>query len=270
MEKVAIICPIKDENTFIHKFFEYYKQHLESRDIYILDFGSSEEYIKDVILPNANVIHTDVDILDAPGVFNEIKKNMELLKSEGYDFVIPLDVDEILYYYEDPNSVYYQAIGGLKGFLQGLTKKDNIITCRGYEVLHIPTLQEDLKADEPWSNQIKYWYPEQQHYGKTLISRNQLDWGIGFHKYKINNVWQNPQYNSQLFLIHMHKIDFKTTIERHQKWSSMQWSDETIENGYNYHYRMNERQKIIDWYFEPILNNVIYEIPDAVKNNLKI
>lgn len=262
MEKVAIICPIKDENTFIHKFFEYYKQHLESRDIYILDFGSSEEYIKDVILPNANVIHSDVDILDAPGVFNEIKKNMKLLKSGGYDFVIPLDVDEIL---------YYHAEGGLKGFLQGLTKKDDIVTCRGYELIHIPQLQEDLKADEPWSNQIKYWYPEQQHYGKTLISRNQLDWVIGFHKYKINNVIEKDWYvNPNLFLIHMHKIDFKTTIDRHLKWSSMKWSDETIENGYNYHYRMTERSKVVDWYFEPILKNIIYPIPEEIKNNLKI
>lgn len=262
MEKVAIICPIKDENTFIHKFFEYYGQHLEKEDIYILDFGSSEEYINSVIRPNANVIHTKASILDAPGVFNEIKKNMVLLKSEGYDFVIPLDVDEILYYHEE---------GGLKGFLQGLTKIHDIITCRGYEVIHIPTLQEDLKLKEPWSPQIKYWYPDQQWYGKTLISRDQLDWEIGFHKYKINGVREKDWYvDNRLFLIHMHKSDFKTTIERHQKWSSMTWSDETIENGYNYHYRMTERQKIIDWYFEPILNNPIYEIPEIIKNNIKI
>lgn len=262
MEKVAIICPIKDEHTFIHKFFEYYKQHLESKDIYILDFGSSKEYIRDVINPNAVLLQSRVDILDAPGVFNEIKKHMVNLRSSGYDFVIPLDVDEILYYHGE---------GGLKGFLQGLTKRDDIVTCRGYEVIHIPHLQEDLKANEPWSNQIKYWYPEQQHYGKTLISRNQLDWVIGFHKYKINNVIEKDWYvNPNLFLIHMHKIDFKTTIDRHLKWSSMKWSDETIENGYNYHYRMTERSKVVDWYFEPILKNIIYPIPEATKNNLKI
>jgi len=262
MEKVAIICPIKDENTFIHKFFEYYKQHLDSKDIYILDFGSTEEYINDVIRPNANIIHTKASILDAPGVFNEIKKNMELLKSEGYDFVIPLDVDEILYYHEE---------GGLKGFLRGLKESDTFFTCRGHEVIHIPSLQEDLNRDEPWSPQIKYWYAEQQWYGKTLISRDQLDWGIGFHKFKINGIWQpDTNVDENLFLIHMHKSDFKTTIERHLKWSSMTWSDETIENGYNYHYRMTERQKVIDWYFEPILHNVIYTIPEIIKNNIKI
>lgn len=262
MEKVAIICPIKDENTFIHKFFEYYKQHLDSKDIYILDFGSSKEYIDSVIRPNANVIHTEADILDAPGVFDEIQKHMVLLKSQGYSFVIPLDVDEILYYHAD---------GGLKGFLQGLKESDTLFTCLGYEVIHIPTLQEDLKHDEPWLPQIKYWYPEQQYYGKTLISRDQLDWGIGFHKYKINGIWQQDIItDNRLFLIHMHKSDFKTTIERHLKWSAMTWSDETIENGYNYHYRMTERQKVIDWYFEPILHNVIYTLPEIIKNNIKI
>ena len=262
MEKVAIICPIKDENTFIHKFFEYYGQHLDSKDIYILDFGSSEDYVRDVIRPNASVIHTNVDILDAYAVFIEIQRHMVLLKESGYDFVIPLDVDEIL---------YYHAEGGLKGFLQGLTKRDNIITCRGYEVIHIPTLQEDLKLDEQWFPQIRFWYPEQYLYGKTLITRDQLDWALGFHNYKINNIWQkDPHINTDLFLIHMHKIDFKTTIERHQKWSAMKWSEDTVENGYNYHYRMTEKQKIVDWYFEPILDKIIYQIPEVIKNNVKI
>jgi hypothetical protein len=262
MEKVAIICPIKDENTFIHKFFEYYGQHLDKKDIYILDFGSSEEYINDVIRPNANVIHTGVDILDAYGVFIEIQRHMLLLKESGYDFVIPLDVDEIL---------YYNAEGGLKGFLQGLTKSDNIITCTGYEVIHIPNLQEDLKLDEPWFPQIKYWYEENHYYGKTIISRNQLDWALGFHNYKINNVWQfNPVRNNKLFLIHMHKSNFKTTIERHIAWSKLKWSEDTVTKNYNEHYRMTEKQNIMDWYFEPILNKIIYEIPEVIKNNVKI
>ena len=68
----------------------------------------------------------------------------------------------------------------------------------------------------------------------------------------------------------MHKIDFKTTIERHQKWSAMKWSEDTVENGYNYHYRMTEKQKIVDWYFEPILDKIIYQIPEVIKNNVKI
>lgn len=262
MEKVAIICPIKDENTYIHKFFEYYKQHLDKKDIYILDFGSSEEYINNVIKPNANILHSNVDILDANATFYEIVDAMTKLKSNGYDFVMPLDVDEIVYYHEE---------GGLKRFLEGLTKSDDIITCRGYEVIHIPTLQEDLKLDEPWFPQIKYWYPEQRNYGKTLLSRKQLDWGIGFHKYKINNIWQiDPPANDRLFLIHMHKTNFKTTIERHLKWASMPWSDVTIKHGYNHHYRMTERKKVIDWYFEPILSNIVYQIPDWIKNNIKI
>ena len=62
-----------------------------------------------MIRPNASVIHTNVDILDAYAVFIEIQRHMVLLKESGYDFVIPLDVDEIL---------YYHATGGLKGFLQ--------------------------------------------------------------------------------------------------------------------------------------------------------
>jgi len=262
MEKVAIICPIKNENTYIHKFFEYYKQHLDSKDIYIIDFGSSEEYLNDVIKPNANILYSNVDILDAPGVFSELKRHQVMLKSNGYDYVISLDVDEILYYHGE---------GGFKSFLQNLTKQDDIITCNGYEIIHIPQLQEDLKLEEPWFGQLKYWYPNNQHYGKTLISRHQLDWGIGFHKYKINGVWQpDPYINNNLFLIHMHRNNFKTTVDRHLQWAAMKWSADTIKNNYNYHYRMTERAKVVDWYFEPILNNTIYEIPEIIRNLIKI
>ena len=68
----------------------------------------------------------------------------------------------------------------------------------------------------------------------------------------------------------MHRINLKIAIERHQKWSAMPWSEDTIKNGFNYHYRITERQKIVDWYFEPILNNNIQEIPEIIKNNIKI
>ena len=55
-KKAAIICPIKNEETYIKKFFEYYQKHFETSDIYILDFGSSEEYIKNVIRRNGTFL----------------------------------------------------------------------------------------------------------------------------------------------------------------------------------------------------------------------
>jgi len=263
MNKVAIICPIKDETTYIHKFFEYYSQHIKGADTYILDFGSSKEYIDDVLLPNANVIRSNESILNAPAVFFEIKKNMKILNKQ-YDFVIPIDVDEIL---------YYNKPGGLGKFLRNISKKIDIITCRGYEVIHIPSLQDDLKLNEPWFKQLDYWYNSDVFYAKTLITRQPLHWVIGFHRYFVNEVpYQTTEKDKDpnLFLIHIHRHNFKTTIKRHTKWANMEWSNETIDNNFNYHYRIKEESKIKEWYFGPILDKFIYKIPEDIKNNINI
>ena len=163
-KKAAIICPIKNEETYIEKFFEYYQKHFDTSDIYILDFGSSEEYIKNVIGQNATVIKTDANILDAMELFYAIRKAQSDLYKE-YTYVLPLDVDEIL---------YYHAEGGLKKYLQ--ETEVELISSRGHEVIHLPFLQEPIDPSKKWMDQIKYWYTNHFHYGKTLISKKELDW----------------------------------------------------------------------------------------------
>lgn len=262
MNNVAIICPIKDENTYIRKFFEYYLQHVNREDIYILDFGSSQEYIEKEIIPNANVIRSKESILDAPVVFSEIKRNMKMLQQ--YDFVIPIDVDEIL---------FYNKKGGLRKFFKNIKGDIDTITCRGYEVIHIPSLQEDINLKKPWFKQLKYWHENSTHYAKTLITRHPLNWMIGFHGYYVNGIPQSSadeNTDDNLFLIHLHRHNYKTTIDRHIEWANMKWSDGTVDNNYNYHYRIKEESKVKAWYFEPILNQQIYEIPEIIIKNINI
>lgn len=261
MAKSAIICPIKDENTYIYKFFEYYHKHFDKEDIYILDFGSKQSYLEEVLYGNANIIKTSADITDADSLFIEIKKNIKKLKiSKNYDYVIPLDVDEILYYHEE---------GGLKEFL----KKSNydIITCYGFEVIHIPGLQNRLDINKPWFSQLKYWYENNAWYGKTLITKHDLEWNPGFHAYRVNGIISdNPHRHDKLFLIHLHRHDFILTVNRHIDWANMEWSKKTIDKNYCYHYRNKNTEEIIEWYFDPILSKKINKIPEEIKININI
>lgn len=262
MNTSAIICPIKDETRYISKFLEYYSHHFDSKDIYILNFGSDQDYLDQYIGDNAQIINTDVDILDAYATFKEIRKNIQSLKKQhDYDFVLPLDVDEL---------VIYNQPGGLKEYLKNL-KKD-FVTCRGYEVVHIPGLQDSFDYSKPWSDQIEYWYPDAHHYNKTLISRHDLDWRIGFHLFYLNGekVDRKKYVDDDLFLIHLHKHDFESTINRHFEISQMKWSENTIKEGYNSHYRTQDIKKIKEWYFESILENKIYKIPEDIRKNIRI
>lgn len=257
--KAAIICPIKDETTYIHKFFEYYQRHFEIEDIYILDFGSNEEYIKNTLDGNATIIKTEASILDAVELFNAIKKAQKDLYKR-YDYVIPLDVDEFL---------VYDDKGGLGEYLKNTNAE--LVTCVGKEVIHLPFLEPPLDLNKKWIDQLKYWHNSFKHYGKTLITKKELPWQSGFHTYvgetipiRISNI------DKKLFLIHFHKHNFETTIHRHTRWSEMKWSEDTIKHNHNHHYRQKSIQKIKEWYYAPLLDEKIYAIPEIIKKNIDI
>ena len=257
-KKAAIICPIKNEETYIKKFFEYYQKHIDVSDIYILDFGSSEEYIKNVIGENATVIKTDANILDAIELFEAMRSAQRDLYKE-YTYVLPLDVDEIL---------YYHAEGGLKKYLQ--ETEVELVSCRGHEVIHLPFLQDPIDLSKKWMDQIEYWYPNHFHYGKTLISKKELEWETGFHTYSGETMdIRDKNIDHNLFLIHLHRHDFETTMSRHIKWSGMEWSEFTLKNKLNYHYTEKSKEKLIDWYYKP-LSSKIYTFPEIIKKNIDI
>lgn len=263
MNTSAIICPIKNEKVYIKLFLDYYSRHFEAKDIYILDFGSDPEYLKEYIGDRATVINTSANILDAYATFVEIRKTMQSLKKEhNYTYVLPLDVDEIIYY-DDPNV-------SLKKYLE--TLKKDFVTCKGYEVVHIPGIQPDFDYEKPWFSQLEYWYSDSQHYNKTLISRHDLDWRIGFHLFYINGkaVDRNEYIDEKLFLVHLHKHDFNYTIDKHLKAASLEWSKNTIKEGYNRHYRNKNIEKVKEWYFESILKKQVYKIPEHLKKNIDL
>lgn len=257
-KKAAIICPIKDENTFIKKFFEYYQRHFDVEDIYILDFGSSEEYLKNVIGENANIIHTDANILDALELFNALRKAQSELY-EKYTYVLPLDVDEIIVYNQE---------GGLKKYLEETDVE--LVSCIGQEVIHLGFLEPALDHSKKWIDQLNYWYPNIQHYGKTLISKKELPWSSGYHTYKGETIpIRIANIDPDLFLVHLHKHDYMSTIKRHKDWSEMEWSENTIKGNHNHHYRQKNLEKIRDWYYAPMFDG-IYEIPESIKKSINI
>jgi hypothetical protein len=254
--KAAIICPIKDEYTFIGKFFEYYQQHFDRQDIYILNFGSSPEYLDNIIGDNARVIHTDANILDAIELFNAMRSAQRELYKE-YTYVLPLDVDEIIVYNKE---------GGLRKYLE--ETETDLVSCVGQEVIHLGFLQEPLDYSKKWMDQIKYWYPNHNHYGKTLISKNDLPWSSGFHTYDGEDIpIRIKNTDPNLFLVHFHKHDYTSTIKRHKDWSEMEWSENTIKGNHNHHYRQKSNKKVQDWYYAPMFDG-IYEIPESIKKSI--
>ena len=253
MKKVAVFCPIKDEHTHIWRWLDYYTSALGKENVYVIDFGSSPEYLGKVS-EQCNIIPTQNNIHDAYELFQTILDTHKNLQEE-YDFVIPVDVDEIIYHKD-----------GLQNYIGNLDK--DFVTCNGYEILHLPDRELSFDPSSTLFKQRNHWYKSHQYYAKTLVTSKTLDWTIGLHT--VVGVDKESSIDEDLYLIHLHRFDFNTCMKRHLSWAEMDWSDDTVKNNWNYHYRTHDRKKLQDWYFEPMQTNSVEEIPSFIKTGILI
>lgn len=239
MKKFAVFCPVKNESTFSSIWIDYYSRFLPIEDIYFLDFNSDSTNYK------CNIIKSDKNILDANQLFQSIKETHKELLST-YEYVIPTDVDEILFHPD-----------GLDNYINNFN--GNYVKCSGYEIIHMPNIEPDFNNSKKILDQRRFWFRSQDYYDKTLITNKPLNWTIGLH------TCYDPidTINSDLLLIHLHRFDYRICIDRHLKYANLDWSDNTIINNYNWHYRTKEEESIRKWYFSDINN--ITEIPNELK-----
>jgi hypothetical protein len=244
-KKFAVFCPLKDEKTFSPIWLKYYCQFLSKDDIYILDFGS-----KDLSHLDCQIVNCDKDIFDATQLFQSIKDlHTELLKS--YEYVIPTDVDEILFHPK-----------GLDNYIQSLTC--NWVKARGYELVHLPEHEPDLNINQLIMDQRRFWFRNSEYYDKTLITNKTLNWWIGLH----GTYDPIDKVDDDLVLIHLHRFDYKICIERHLRWANQKWSEDTILNNYNWHYRQLEEESVKKWYYSFV--SLIEEIPKELREKINI
>jgi hypothetical protein len=199
-KKSAIFTIVRDEPVFLPIWHAYYKQFFNLDDIYILHHETDD--------PN-NTFDRDIsklaryswiepvlykDTFDHEWLRNTVKKKQaELL--QDYEVVVFAEVDEILHYHY-----------GLDKLINNI--KDNVVTCRGFEVVHHFNEEPEIDLSKPLLQQRNYGYYAKL-YNKTLISKIPLDWIWGFH-----NCPQEQTPNMDLHLIHLHKLDFNTAWKR--------------------------------------------------------
>jgi hypothetical protein len=249
-KKFAVFCPLKDERTHSLVWLEYYSRFLPKEDIYILDFNSTNNDIYD-----CNIVSTTKNIFDAWELFYEIKRfHAELL--EKYEYVIPTDVDEILFH-----------PAGLNNYVNNL--KEDYVRASGYELIHLPDKEPEYDPSKKILEQRNFWFKSPTYYDKTLITNKALDWSIGLHT--IHKVDNNSIYSEKdLLLIHLHRFDYNKCVNRHLEYANKEWSERTVRNNNNWHYREKDKLKIDKWYFSNSINYNIVQIPEDLKSKILI
>ena len=72
-----------------------------------------------------------------------------------------------------------------------------------------------------------------------------------------------------MFLIHLHKIDFKIAFDRNLERKELNWSKQDVEKGYCYHNLIDDENKLKEWFKSPIrpvgeLENIPQKFKDIV------
>lgn len=214
----CVFTIVKNEKFFLPIWLEYYKKHFDCEDIFILahdcDDGSTENL-------DVNVINIHNDVAFDHGWLLNTVKNFQCKLLEIYEVCVFVEVDEILISSE-------MDLGDLLSKFK--TTQDLVLTCRGYELIHDVENEPSIKNSLTDIRKFRKYYYSEYAYDKTVISKIPLDWTYGFHE--VNNIHRNYKYD--LILLHLHRVDLNSLIERQVNRSNWNFSND----------RMGEQNKI--------------------------
>lgn len=201
----AVFVIAKDENYFLPKWVNYYKQYFHPRDIYVLDHQSTDGSTDNL---DVNIVRVTNDVaVDHAWLLNTVQDFQKKLL-ETYKAVMFTECDEFVYCLNKP----------LDECIQDFIASEHLYaTCVGYEMVQDLANEKALADDEPIMPHRNVWsrYPM---YDKTLLSKVPLEWGWGFHGHNKGNNFHNG-----LHLLHLHRHDFEMMVKRHEmrvaKWT---------------------------------------------------
>lgn len=235
-KRSCIFTFVKNEKVFLLIWLRYYSKFFNKEDIYVLDHDSNDGSIEDCRKHygfNVIPLHWEFydDIWRAKMVCS---KQIELLQS--YEYVLYSDADEIII----PDPEKYRD---LKHYISNLDK--DYVSCVGYHLIHIREKEASIDLSKSILRQRSYWYAD-AHYNKPLLARVPLKWYTGFHS--ASNCGDNVDKN--LWLLHLHKMDFDLCWQKHREIASLKWHEDCIKRNHAGQFRITTL-KDFKKYFQP-------------------
>jgi hypothetical protein len=197
MRKKAVFTIAQDEKFFLPLWLAYYSKHFPEEDIFVLDHDSIER----PNVGNANLMPVHREETHSYAWLTHVAYQFQRFLLTSYEWVLFCDIDEII----------VSPKVGLGKFIDSLGKEHDLVRCLGYEIIQ--------QRHEPFIDWAKPLLRQRETcygsilYSKTLLSRRSLPWAVGFHEI----MGHSPAYpNSELLLLHLHKIDFQMALQRNR------------------------------------------------------
>ena len=250
MGKTALISIMYNEAVFYPIWERHYLQHFDPKDVYIIDHGSTDGALDGSPF---NVRRVEVEEHYNNVEMGQLVQDLQRSLFSEYKYVLLAEADELLVL--DPEVFGTMT---LKDYLEAFNGIGRVVN--GYDVIHDPSVENDLDFSEPILKQRRFWRWSESE-SKPLLSRVPLEWSVGFHR--SHNI-QLP-FERGLVNVHLHRVDKKTALRRHEERARIKWSRLAIENQWGLYAKSVgeefERWWTHDWYNKE-------EIPERFKSLL--
>ena len=215
MARCGIFTLVKDERYHLAQWIRYYSQHFDTVDMYILDHSSQDRITKDIL----GEFDGNVRFLDYPIVFDHewlsaTVHDMQRELLERYEYVLYTDADEIIV----PKEC------SLREFI---TLADQpAYCCTAYELLEDKMYRSNF-------------------FDKTLLSSVPLKWCYGYHR-------AEPVFepNGDLFLYHLHKMNFDEAYAKNLRWAQQPWDSVAIAGRHSWQNQITDRDEFTRWFYD--------------------
>lgn len=220
---------VHNESFFLPIWLRYYSKFFAPEDIYVLDHETTDGSTSRSGFVRIPVTHPTVD--HAWMVETIQAYQHELLAR--YEAVLVTDVDEIVA--PDP------AIGTLREYIGRF--EGDFVNTHGREILHVRE-EAPYTPDRLILEQRRYWF-ESPLYNKPILARVPMEWVPGFHA----RTDLQERIDLDLYLVHLHRIDYERCLARHRQRAEMQWNSRDLAEDWAGYNRIIDEQEFQRWFY---------------------
>ena len=229
-KRSAVVTMVHDEAVFLPIWLRYYGRFFAPDDLYVLDHETTDGSTDVGGFTRIPVRHQGVDHTWMRDTVQDLQHH---LLDTGYDAVVVTDVDEIVG--PDP------AWGDLGDYLHRLDEP--FVTSNGREVVHLADVEPPIDLTRPLLAQRSRWFGNGL-YSKPAVATVPMRWVPGFHRPESGEL----NFDPDLYLVHLHRIDRDRCLERHRRRSRRRWADLDDELGWAQHNRLVDDAAFDRWF----------------------
>lgn len=212
-KNLACFTIAQDERVGLQMWLAHYNTYAPTATLYVLDHNSRGSYRDDLLSVAAKYGAVVVPVhhghsFDYAWLTDVVTRFLTFLLA-SHSAVCFSEIDELL----------FSPTGSLENVLT--QTQVPFFKAAGYGIVHTHPAEPDLDWHEPLLRQRQNWY-RSPRYDKVCIARLPVFFKYGFHE--ATNVPQALAPYKDLTLLHLHQIDYKTTLQRHQNNAGRFWS----------------------------------------------